>query len=375
MSLLTSLLTALWRIGFVFFLFFGASALVTATATTIPVTNAAELHTALANAQPGQTIVLADGLYQGEFVAARSGTALAPITIQGSPAAILAGETITENYVFHLNKANYWVLTGFTLRNAGKGIMLDKANNNVLEHLVIEQTGQEAVHFRRCSSSNLLHYSTIRETGVITPGFGEGVYVGSDSDKWSEYSCDDDLRDKSHYNQIRNNHFGPNIRAEAIDVKEGTVGGVILNNTFDATGLQGLNYADSWIDVKGNRYKIGHNRGDQKGNPALQHGFETHSKAGGWGRDNVFYANALTMNGGGYGIHIDNAGENPGNTVCVNNQVTGARLGVTNIPLTGKPTNQSRGAGRSSDTGLLQTFTFTAVQMVWLPLGNTAPCD
>lgn len=370
-----SLLTALWRIGFVFFLFFGASALVIATATTIPVTNAAELHTALANAQPGQTIVLADGLYQGEFVAARSGTALAPITIQGSPAAILAGETITENYVFHLNKANYWVLTGFTLRHAGKGIMLDKANNNVLEHLVIEQTGQEAVHFRRCSSSNLLQYSTIRETGVITPGFGEGVYVGSDSDKWSEYSCDDDLRDKSHYNQIRNNHFGPNISAEAIDVKEGTVGGVILDNVFDATGLQGKNYADSWIDVKGNRYKIGYNQGVQGENRVLLHGFETHSKVGGWGRDNIFYANVLQLNSSGYGFHIDTNEIGHGNIVCANNQVVGAGMGVTNIPLTGRPINLVQATSVGSGVGLSQTSTFTAEQAIWLPLINTAPCD
>lgn len=369
------LLTALWRIGFVIFLFFGASTLVAATAATIPVTNADELHQALANAQPGQTIVLADGLYQGEFTATTDGTAGAPITLQGSPAAILQGAERDGGYVFHLDGADHWVLTGFTLRNALKGIVLDKANNNRLERLQIEQAGQEGVHFRWCSSYNILQASTISATGVITAEFGEGVYIGSDANKWATYYCDTDLRDKSDYNQILDNHFGPNISAEAIDVKEGTVGGVILGNTFDATGLQGANYADSWIDVKGNRYKIGYNRGDQQGNTALQHGFETHSKAGEWGRNNMFYANVLMMSSGGYGIHIDNARENPGNTVCANNQVTGAGLGVTNIPLIGKPTNQLQGADRGSDMGSLQAFAFTTVQTLWLPLVNTAPCD
>jgi len=129
-------------------------------------------------------------------------------------------------------------LTGFTLRNAAKGVMLDKADSNRLDHLLIEQTGQEAVHFRTCSSENILQYSTIRDTGVVTPGFGEGVYIGSDADDWATYGCDDDLRDKSHNNQILHNHFGPNIRAEAVDVKEGTIGGAIMDNTFDATGLR-----------------------------------------------------------------------------------------------------------------------------------------
>jgi hypothetical protein len=367
-------LTTLWRIAFIVALYFCIGSRTIAMDTIIPVNTATQLHEALANAQPGQTIMLADGVYTGEFTATIDGTALAAITLQGSAAAILQGPAQAGGYVFHLDGTDYWVLTGFTLRNAGKGIMLDNADNNVLAHLVIEQTGQEAVHFRRCSSGNLLQYSTIRDTGRDIAGFGEGVYVGSDADNWANYSCDPDLRDKSHYNQILNNHFGPNISAEAIDVKEGTVGGVILGNTFDATGLQGANYADSWIDVKGNRYKIGHNRGVQGGNTVLQHGFETHSKAGGWGRNNIFYANVFIMNSGGYGIHIDNAGENPGNTVCANNQVTGAGLGVTNIPVTGTSANHFQGIVIGSDIAVLPTVTLPTVQTIWLPLVNTAPC-
>ncbi|MFZ4664650.1 MAG: coagulation factor 5/8 type domain-containing protein [Caldilineaceae bacterium] len=369
-----SSLTTLWRIGFVVILGFCLGSRAVAMDTVIPVSTATQLHEALANAQPGQTIMLADGVYTGEFTATTAGTALAPITLQGSSAAILQGPAQADGYVFHLDGADYWVLTGFTLRNALKGVVLDNANNNRLEHLLIERTGQEGVHFRHCSSYNILQASTISATGVITAAFGEGVYIGSDINKWATYSCDPDLRDKSHYNQILNNHFGPNVSAEAIDVKEGTVGGVILGNTFDATGLQGANYADSWIDVKGNRYKIGHNRGVQGGNTVLQHGFETHSKAGGWGRNNIFYANVFIMNSGGYGIHIDNAGENPGNTVCANNQVTGAGLGVTNIPVTGTSANHFQGIVIGSDIAVLPTVTLPTVQTIWLPLVNTAPC-
>ena len=373
------LLTPLCRIGVVISLFYwtvshSTTSFVAATAATIPVATAAELDQALATAQPGQTILLADGVYQGEFAVTQSGTAEQPITLQGSPATILAGEALTKGYVLHIDKADYWVLTGFTLRNAAKGIMLDDADNNTLDHLLIEQTGQEAVHFRTCSASNILQYSTIRETGVITPGYGEGIYIGSDADKWPAYSCDLDLRDKSHYNQILSNHFGPNVRAEAIDVKEGTVGGIISGNEFDATGLSGAHFADSWLDLKGNRYKVGYNHGVQGDTVQLRHGFETHDKESGWGRNNIFYANVFTLNSNGYGFHIDTDDPDHGTIVCANNQVAGAELGIANIGLTGSSKRQT-GFTNNAVATLPLDHVLTTSQVIWLPLIQTFPCD
>ena len=60
-------------------------------AATVRVTTAVELEDALAAAQPGATIELADGTYVGKFVATVPGTASAPIHLCGSPAAILDG--------------------------------------------------------------------------------------------------------------------------------------------------------------------------------------------------------------------------------------------------------------------------------------------
>lgn len=372
-------LIPLCRFGLVVMLFCWTGSFVTATGTTVPVATAAELEQALANAQPGQTIVLADGLYQGGFAVTQDGTAAQPITLQGSPAAILVGESTGGGYVFHLDGADHWLLTGFTLRNAAKGIMLDDADNNTLDHLLIEQVGQEAVHFRTCSSSNILQYSIIRETGVFTHGYGEGVYIGSDLDKWARYGCGEsgqpELRDKSHYNQILYNHFGPNVRAEAIDAKEGTIGGVILYNEFDATGLSGENSADSWVDIKGNRYKIGYNRSVQGESPQFIHGLETHSKLDGWGRNNIFYANVLTLNSNGYGFHIETDDPNHGNIVCANNQVTGAGLGMANIALTGTASTQSPTGSIQSAAELTARKTRTMTQTIWLPLLETFPCD
>lgn len=51
-------------------------------------------------------------------------------------------------------------------------------------------------------------------------------------------------------------YIGPNCTAECIDAKEGTIGGLILGNKFNSTGITGANSGDSWMDVKGNNCVI-----------------------------------------------------------------------------------------------------------------------
>ena len=67
-----------------------------------------------------------------------------------------------------------------------------------------------------------------------------------------------------------NNKFGPNITAEAIDIKEGTCNGTIIGNIFNGTGMSGQNFADSWIDVKGYNYVIENNTGDHSLRDGIQ---------------------------------------------------------------------------------------------------------
>ena len=55
---------------------------------------------------------------------------------------------------------------------------------------------------------------------------------------------------------IRNCIIGPNVRAEGIDIKEGTLNTLVEKNKFDATGISAQNYADSFIDLKGARVII-----------------------------------------------------------------------------------------------------------------------
>ena len=336
----------------------------------IEVSTAAELKQALEDVQPGQTIQLADGVYAAEFEATVSGTITQPIALQGSAQAILDRGAIQGGHGLYLDHVDYWNLTGFTIRNAAKGIMLDHADHNRLDHLYIHTIGQEAIHFRSCSAFNLLQNSEIRNTGVITPGFGEGVYIGSDRSDWLEHSCDADGRDKSNSNRVVNNIFGPDVRAEAIDIKEGTLGGKIIGNHFDATGLSGENYADSWVDVKGNNYEVAHNVGQRGENSSLLHGFEIHEKVTGWGRDNLFYDNIAQVDADGYGFHIDTNDANHGNKVCADNQVYGAGKGVTNITISGVP--HSVIAANSSRLTASPQPTITGT--LWLPLIGNWPC-
>jgi parallel beta-helix repeat protein len=203
---------------------------------TVEVRNAEELKAALANAVPGTKIHLADGVYEGNFtLEGKSG-----VTIEGSKNAIIQGGT--DGYALHLNHSDNITLTGFTVSGGQKGIMLDESNNNLLDNLTVRDTGQEGIHFRNNSSHNVLQNSIIDNTGLQDPGFGEGVYIGSDPKNVAN--------DQSNFNQVINNRFGPNVRAENVDIKEGTNGGVIANNQFNTAGISRQHYADSAVDVK-----------------------------------------------------------------------------------------------------------------------------
>lgn len=295
------------------------------------VSTAAELTSALQAATPGTTIVLADGTYAGRFTLARSGTATAPIRITGSRAAVLDGGSTSTGYVLHLDRASYVQVDGFTVRNGQKAVVLDESSHVVLDHLDLGHTGDEVLLLRNYSSDNVVSDNEIHDSGLVTPGYGEGVYVGLSKSNWSSTSQSrtGGAPDTSDRNRIQGNHI-VRTTAESVDIKEGTTGGVITGNTFDATGLSGANYADSWVDIAGNGYLVQGNTGLPGG--ALLDGHQTHVILAGWGNDNVFDANASTVDAAGYGVHIHTKGT--GNVVKASNTVVGAAKGLTNIAVT-----------------------------------------
>lgn len=300
---------------------------------TVTVRTAAELKAALAAALPGQTIALADGTYAGNFTLKRSGTAQQPIRIVGSRAAIIDGGKVSGGVSLHLDSVSYVAVQGITIRNAQKPLLLDQSSRVTLTGLDVGVAGTEAVTFRNNSTDNVLSASLVHDAGLSEKDYGEGVYIGIAYSKWSSsYSRTAGKPDASDRNQIVGNHIW-GTTAEPIDIKEGTTGGLISGNLLDGTALTGANYADSWIDVKGNGYRILANTGVNSGTVLLD-GYQQHVATTGWGRANIFDGNVSAVNGKGYGISVQDA--SAGTVVYNTNTVTGAAKGLSNQPITVK---------------------------------------
>lgn len=297
----------------------GAAGRVACPTATVTVGDATALAAALSRAKPGDSIKLKDGVYEGRFAVTAPGTAAKPVHLCGGPGAVLDGGGTGHGYALHLDGADHWRLTGFTVRNAQKGVMLDRTRHAVLTGLTVEHLGDEAIHLRAFSSDNVVQDSTVRDTGRRRAKFGEGVYIGSAESNWCDVTaCEPDRSDR---NVIRGNRISA-VTAEPVDVKEGTTGGTVEGNTFDGTAMTG-SYADSWVDVKGNGWLIRgntgrHSRGD---------GFQTHRVADGWGDRNVFTANTADVDGPGWGFHLAPVAAN---VVACDNTVTGAAKGLAN---------------------------------------------
>jgi hypothetical protein len=320
----------------------------------VEVATAAQLQAALANAAPGQTIRLAAGTYRGSFVTTKAGTAAKPITLSGPANAVLindgpAGDAPDcpaptagwdSGYGLWLSGAPYWRLAGFTVQESKKGIVADDSPHTVIDGVTVHHVDEEAIHFRRSSADSVLENSAISYTGLVQPGYGEGVYLGSANSNWGCHGNSGGV-DRGDRIQVLGNHIGPFVAAEAIDVKEGTFDGVIRGNTFDGRGVSGQNSADSWIDVKGIGYTIEGNTGTFAPPGTFANGYENHnpstspSFANGCG--NVWRDNRSDLGGAGaYAIKISSVSKcaDDPNVVFASNTVTNAKSGLTNIPVT-----------------------------------------
>ncbi|WP_329089402.1 right-handed parallel beta-helix repeat-containing protein [Streptosporangium sp. NBC_01469] len=285
---------------------------------TVTVSDAAGLTEALEAVEPGAVIALEPGVYSGRFVATIPGTESEPIFVCGPPEAIIDGGGVKKGYAFHLNGVSHWRLVGFTVRNSQKGVMADQTSNTIIQRLTVHHIGDEAIHLRNFSSDNTVQYCMIYATGLRREKFGEGVYLGTAQSNWAAYSGG--KMDRSDRNVVRGNVI--RATAEAIDIKEGTSDGHIVDNIFDGSTLGGSKHNDSWVDVKGNGYLIQGNTGSNTN----ADGFQTHKIVNGWGTGNVFRANIINLgNSGGIGIN-DTAG---GNTIACDNKVTGGIISKT----------------------------------------------
>lgn len=287
---------------------------------TVTVRDAEGLTEALGDASPGDVIVLADGVYEGEFRAAASGTSAKPIYLCGTPQAVLTGDGHKAGYVFHLDGAQYWRLLGFTVYNGQKGVMADGTVGTVIQGLTVHSIGDEAVHLRRFSTDNVVKGNTIFDTGNRREKFGEGVYIGTAESNWCDISnCEPDRSDR---NVVEGNVIF-DVTAEGVDIKEGTSGGTVRGNSFDGASLT-KDGGDSWVDVKGNNWIIEGNVGIN----SSMDGFQVHEILDGWGKGNRFKGNTATVNGPGFGFSLTPVQDN---VVECSNTVSSAKEGYANV--------------------------------------------
>ncbi|WP_297647950.1 nitrous oxide reductase family maturation protein NosD [Pseudonocardia sp.] len=285
----------------------------------VSVSRSDQLARALAAATPGTVIVMAAGTYAGPFTATASGTAGKPITLCGGRDTVIDGGDTARNYTLHLDGASYWQLSGFTLRGGQKGLMVDRGRGDLVQGLLIENTGDEGLHLRQGSTDNVVRGNEIRHTGLLDAKFGEGVYVGTAESNWCEISsC---VPDRSDRNTIEGNTIS-DTTAESVDIKEGTTGGMLRGNSFSGKGMTA---AEAWVNVKGNGWTIA----DNTGVDAPQDGFQVHQILDGWGLDNTFTGNKATVNGDGYAINITKNRDE--NRVECDNTSIGAGKGLSTV--------------------------------------------
>ncbi len=138
--------------------------------------------------------------------------------------------------------ANYWIFTGFRVTNLGyAGWFFRGAAFNLVDGIEIDHSQQELLVLADASHDNIVRNSSFHDSGLGAPRYGEGIYIGNGS-------TDSDPADN---NQVIGNWFGPNIRAEHVDVKRGTSGNVVEGNMSDATGHQYLEAMTTALYITG----------------------------------------------------------------------------------------------------------------------------
>lgn len=251
----------------------------------ISISSSAALNAISATARPGDLYIVKKGIYSGPIVLrGLRGTSTKRISICGEAGAIFRNSSTSSGRVITVQDSDYMVLTNLEVTVGQKGVMVESTTRSEFSNLNIHHIGHEGLHLKLFSSHNLVKNCKITNVGLVLPEYGEGLYIGSSKNNY--------IGDRSDNNSVIANVFGPGVAAEAIDIKEYTSAGLIEGNTFYGDGMKGENYADSWMDVKGNGYLIKNNIG----HGSLSDGFQTHVLVDGWGNGNIFEGNRGEIN-------------------------------------------------------------------------------
>lgn len=264
-------------------------------ATTI-VSNRTELASALAQAGPGTVIRLNPGKYSGQVDINIKATATSPAWICGPRSAVIDGGGVARRGGIRIDASAHVVVSGMTVRNSIKGIMVMNSSAVTISDTRVENIGDEGIHLLNFTTDSTVVGNSISNTGLVDPDFGEGVYVGTAGDNWCLFSgCKPDRSDR---NAIVSNDIS-HTTAESIEAKVATSGGTISNNTINGLGLRPSSYA--LIYVKGNDYVVSANTGTN----SPTDGVLVIQRNVGWGLRNLVFGNQFYGSIRGYAVHLD----------------------------------------------------------------------
>ncbi|WP_239404567.1 hypothetical protein, partial [Frankia sp. Cj3] len=327
------------------------------------------LGNALLSALPGDVLTLASSTtFAGNLaISGVHGTAANPITVTGATSAIVDNggnnNSVSAGYGVGIDNCSYLIVSGFTVQYHLKGVMVERCKFVTIDGLTVTHIGEEGIHLRNETTDSTIQNCIISHTGEQNANYGESMYCGTAESNWTastrKPAAASGYPDLCHRNKFLNNTCSTGT-AECMDIKEGTVGGLVQGNTFDGTLIQGANFADSWTDTKGSGWTIKGNTGTT----IMTDGHQTHYVTSGnispsskfvtgpyvnWdgttqpavtsGQNNVFDGNTCHCSPAtGYGFMIAaNSPANHGNKVYTNNVVDGAASGASNIPETAAP--------------------------------------
>ena len=276
--------------SFVALCFVAASSLSVAFAKQVNVSTVADLTSATLNAKAGDTIWVAPGKYKlpsdncqndtfvnntgrdcGRIWLGADGTKNNPIVLAGSDPANppeIYGTSVGSNYGIHVT-GNYVVLKNLKIHTFSKGVVFDNSVGALMEDCEVYHTGTELVHVRDSSQQVTLNRNFIHGSGYETAQYGEGIYVGTYYKSWASsqqseqtagfWGADASQHRYSGYDwRVNDTKITCNIvkatTAENIDVKEGTIRGIVQGNMFiaDSTNYDNqVDYDDANIDMKG----------------------------------------------------------------------------------------------------------------------------
>ncbi|CBN79456.1 FirrV-1-B30 precursor [Ectocarpus siliculosus] len=204
------------------------------------------IASALAEAGAGDTVVLADGTYNEAIVTVQGGESGNPLIISGGRGALVnAGD---DGKV--VNVQHSWVtLEGFSVDGkisdddeadsyVDKCVFVEGPSTSgeerlegfVMQDVSVQNCGDECVRLKSFVVGAVISDNVIQDCGVRDFVYGgggkngEGVYVGTSSNQWS------DGPDECNDNTITGNTITPNGN-ECVDVKEGSTGTIIEDNT------------------------------------------------------------------------------------------------------------------------------------------------